>query len=196
VFSWQYPLIELVTGLVFVFLFLRYSLGWFLPVEFMNEMVWLFLLRDVVLFVFLLIIFVYDLKYLLVLDRFSIPAMIVVLVMNLFLGVSPASMLIGLIVVAGFFAIQYFVSKGRWVGGGDIRIGAIIGLALGFEKGLLVLFLAYVVGAIVSSILLGLKRAGLKSQISFGPFLTAATFFVLIFGDWIINWYLTISKFV
>src|SRR3989338_7920584 len=77
VISWQYPLVELATGVLFV---LAYWLG----------DGWIEILRDWVFVSFLIIIFVYDLRYMLIIDRFTIPAMIFALTMNLWLGIIPA----------------------------------------------------------------------------------------------------------
>ena len=85
VFSWQYPVIEFITGLLFLLVFLRYDLGWLLPTVFDASEFYLFLLRDWVMISILLVIFVYDLRHMLILDRFTIPAIVVALCMNILL---------------------------------------------------------------------------------------------------------------
>ena len=178
--SWQYPLVELVTGLLFLGLWLR-------P-DFAIE----YLVRDAIFTIFLIVLFVYDLKYQLLLDRFTIPAMIAALLLNLFLGVPVWSMLVGAIVLGGFFLGQYWISKGKWIGDGDIRMGALMGLMLGLEHGLVALFLAYVLGATVGLILIVSKKAKMHTQIPFGTFLALTTFVSLLWGEQIVNWYLNL----
>ena len=178
--SWQYPLVELVTGLLFLGLWLR-------P-DFAIE----YLVRDSIFTIFLIVLFVYDLKYQLLLDRFTIPAMIAALLLNLFLGVPVWSMLVGAIVLGGFFLGQYWISKGKWIGDGDIRMGALMGLMLGLEHGLVALFLAYVLGATVGLILIVSKKAKMHTQIPFGTFLALTTFVSLLWGEQIVNWYLNL----
>jgi prepilin signal peptidase PulO-like enzyme (type II secretory pathway) len=178
VVSWQYPVIELVTGLVFVLLYLLHGM----------EMV---LLRDAVFVAYLIIIFVYDLRYMYILDKFTIPAMIFALLANLWLGIVPAwSILVGGLVLASFFAIQYLVSRGTWVGGGDIRMGALMGFMLGLTHGLVALFLAYVLGGLVGAYLLITGKVDRKTPIPFGTFLAIGTLLMILSGDSIISWYL------
>jgi len=176
--SWQYPLIELATGLLFLGLFLR-------P-DFSIE----FFIRDAIFTIFLIVLFVYDLKYQLLLDRFTIPAMIVALLFNLFLSVPVWSMLVGALVLGGFFLGQYWISKGKWIGDGDIRMGVLMGLMLGLQDGLVALFLAYILGAVVGVVLIMSKKAKMHTQIPFGTFLALTTFISLLWGSEIISWYL------
>lgn len=181
VLSWQYPLVELATGLLFFAFFLKHQ-------EFS-----LLLLRDWVFVSFLIIIFVYDFRHMLILDRFTIPAMIVAVFMNLLLENQEASsMILGAVVIGGFFYGQFVISKGTWVGGGDIRMGALMGFMLGFSQGLVALFFAYLIGAIISVILILLKKAQRKTPIPFGTFLTASILILLFVGNAPLRWYLSL----
>jgi prepilin signal peptidase PulO-like enzyme (type II secretory pathway) len=124
-------------------------------------------------------------------DKFTIPAMIVALLLNLlFAFVSPLLMLSGALILGGFFWIQYVLSKGTWVGGGDIRLGVLMGFMLGLWQGLVALFLAYVIGAIVAVILLITGKADRKTQLPFGVFLTLGTVIMLLSGEVILDWYI------
>lgn len=136
------------------------------------------------------VVFIYDLRYMLILRSVTWPLVAVGLVGNLMLGVSWSSLLLGAAVGFGFFWLQMVLSKGRWIGGGDLHMGLVMGLILGWPKVGLALWLAYVVGALMAGVLLLRGRHGWKSQIPFGTFLAAATVFTVIYGDRIINWYL------
>lgn len=178
ILSWQYPIVELVTGVLFFLAFQIHGLS-------------ITFVRDAVFMSYLIIIFVYDLRHMLIIDRFTIPAMIFAVIVNLWLGVIPAWLiLVGGLVLAAFFWIQFLISKGTWVGGGDIRMGALMGFMLGLEHGLVALFLAYVMGAIVGVGLLVTGKANRKTPIPFGTFLATATVVVLFMGEQIIGWYL------
>ena len=72
----------------------------------------------------------------------------------------------------GFFLLQYVVSKGKWIGGGDIRLGFLMGLILGWPDVLVALMLAYIIGAVFSIGMLLLKKKQWGSQIPFGTFLS------------------------
>jgi len=140
-------------------------------------------LRDFIIASFLIIIFVYDLKYYLILDKVSIPLIIIALIFNLVLGMSFYNLLIGGLVGGGFFLVQYLISRGRWIGGGDIRLGIAMGIILGWPGVLLALFLAYLIGSVGAVILLALKKKKWGSEIPLGTFLTVATFIWLLYGD-------------
>ena len=182
--SWQYPIVECATALLFILMYLKQTLG-LVPVSS------LLLLRDWVFVSFLIVIFVYDLKYMYILDLFTIPAMVIAVIFNVWLGqMYFATYIIGAIIIGGFFFLQFFVSKGKWVGGGDIRLGILIGLMLGLAQGLVALFLAYIFGSIIGLILLSLKKVDRKTEIPFGTFLTATTVIGLFCGPSILNLYI------
>ncbi|MFH0851834.1 MAG: prepilin peptidase [Candidatus Peregrinibacteria bacterium] len=83
-----------------------------------------------------------------------------------------------------FFGAQWLLSRGRWVGSGDILLGAGIGFLLGgFGLSLLCLGIAYVLGALAATVLLLMERATRKSHIPFGPFLAVSAVSVLVFGE-------------
>src|SRR3989339_597458 len=98
--------------------------------------------------------------------------------------------LISGIIGGSFFLFQFVVSRGRWIGGGDIRLGLLMGFALGWPYILVAIFLAYFMGAIIS---VGLVAGGKKkwgSKIPLGIFLSTAAIITLFWGDEILNWYL------
>ncbi|MBN1778995.1 MAG: prepilin peptidase [Candidatus Buchananbacteria bacterium] len=175
--SWQYPLVELATAIIFLLLFNHFGLT-------TQLMVWL------VLACFLIIIFVYDLRYSLILDVITVPAIIFIFLANLFLGFDWLDLTFGAIIGGGFFGLQYLVSSGRWIGDGDIRLGILMGLALGWQMTIVALFLAYIIGAAFGLILILLKKKTLASEISFGTFLTFSTVLTVIWGPQILGFYL------
>lgn len=179
--SWQYPFVELATAVLFLLFYLR------------DGRLTYALFGDWILLGFLVVIFVYDLRHMAILDRFTIPAMIVAVVLNLWTGeVSAGSMLLGVAAIAGFFFVQFALSQGVWIGGGDIRLGALMGFALGLERGLVALFIAYLLGAVVGVALLAAKKAQAKTPLPFGTFLTLATAVLLFFGDAPLEWYVSL----
>lgn len=83
-----------------------------------------------------------------------------------------------------FFAGQWILSRGKWIGSGDLLLGIGIGFLVGdLARSLLLLALAYVLGAFVAVFLLMTKRATRKSHIPFAPFLAMAAVLVLVFGE-------------
>lgn len=180
--SWQYFLVELATGLLFLLAFLNINI------------INIYLFYYFIILSFLIIIFVYDLKYYLILDKISIPAIIFVLIFKI--STSPNSLtslilsILSAIVISGFFLLQFIISKGKWIGGGDIRLGFLMGIILGWQMSLIALFLGYVLGLIISLPLLIAGRKKMKSEVAFGTFLVASTIITMFYGDKILEWYL------
>lgn len=177
--SWQYPLVELATAIIFAWFYWQFGLS-------------LKFFALIIFSCFLLVIFIYDLKHYLILDKVVIPAMVVALLFNLCLGLSFKDLILGGLIGGSFFAIQYYVSKGKWVGGGDIRLGILMGLMLGWKFLLVALFLAYLLGAGVGLVLIVLNKKKMSSQIPFGPFLVLATLITLVYGQHLISWYFSL----
>lgn len=180
--SWQYPLVELAAAFAFVLLYLKIGLN-------------LQFITLVIFSSFLIIIFVYDLKHYLILDKITIPAMVAAFLLNFYLGLSFWSMIIGALIGIWFFAFQFIISKGKWVGDGDIRLGALMGLMLGWKLLLVALFLAYIIGAIVGLVLLFSNKKKMSSAVPFGPFLSLATFITFLWGQDLLIWYLNLIYF-
>jgi prepilin signal peptidase PulO-like enzyme (type II secretory pathway) len=190
--SFQYPLVEFFTGILFV-----------LAVPIYGALTSIDLIFYWVLTCFLIIIFVYDLKHYLIPDKIIYPAIAIAflnqiltsniehltltsniehLTSNLILGILPSL----------FFLALILISHETWMGFGDFKLSILIGLILGWPKILVALFFAFLSGGIVGLILILLKLKTMKSQIPFAPFLVSGTFFAMFFGEKIIDWYLNL----
>ncbi len=177
--SWQYPLVELGAGLLFAFV------AWFHAGNL--ELI----MRDAFIIFFLMFVFVYDLRYQEIWDRMTIhPAAILAAATVWFGWLSIPSMLVGALVGMGFFLAQYVVSKGRWIGGGDIRLGLFMGIILGWPLILVALFLAYVGGAIFVIPFLIMGKKQFASKIPFGTYLSVATVVAMFWGEKLVDWYI------
>lgn len=189
--SFQYPLVELITGFLFVLIFLS-AQNFSFSARIDNELS-LIIFRNWLLACFMIIIFVYDLRWYLILDKITLPACFIFFILNLFLGFAWLNLLVLGALGAGFFLIQFVVSKGAWIGGGDIRLGLLMGIALGrLDYLLLAIFLGYIIGSIVGIFLIVCKKKKWGSQLPLGVFLSLSSIITILAGDWIINWYLNI----
>ena len=150
--------------------------------------------RDIVFAILLIIIFVYDLLYQEILPAVVWFGVLAGLGFNLYLGVSVWAMLLGALAAGGFFFLQFVVSKGRWIGGGDVRMGIMMGVWLGWPLVLLALVIAYFAGAIVSLLLLILRKKVWASATPFGTYLAVGTFVTMFWGGEILRWYLNLLK--
>lgn len=97
--------------------------------------------------------------------------------------------LLGAVVVGvGFFLWQYVLSRGQWVGAGDIGLGAVMGLVLGWPYILIALTIAYVIGAVVGVGLVIFKQAQHATALPLAPFLLGATMLTVVYGASIQAW--------
>ena len=178
--SWQYPLVEVATAVCFVLLYLKLGLTWPLAIYGL-------------LTCFLIIVFVYDLKHSLILDKIVLSATLVAILANLLIGKSWLDILWGVLAGGAFFTLQFVLSRGKWIGGGDIRLGVLMGAILAWQGLIVALFIAYFVGALIAIVLLVNKKKKWGSKIPFGTFLSAATFVSILVGQEIIDWYLNLA---
>jgi leader peptidase (prepilin peptidase)/N-methyltransferase len=80
------------------------------------------------------------------------------------------------------FAAIWFFSKGKWMGFGDVKFIALMGLMLGWPNIAMALFTAFMLGAFVGIILIASGRKNMSSKLPFGTFLSVATLISLFFG--------------
>jgi leader peptidase (prepilin peptidase)/N-methyltransferase len=204
--SWQYPVVELVTGLAFALLLVNFGVPLFSETIGTHRLILgLINLVFVLFFVSVLIVIsVSDIKWGVIPDKIILPAVLISLIFLLFkslylllLGDSLPKVLsdfglslLAALVLAGFFLALIVLTKGRGMGGGDLKLVTFLGLSLGLEKALLAVFLGFLTGAIVSVmlVLLGTKR--FKETVAFGPFLALGAFIAVLFGEAVIQTYL------
>lgn len=105
-------------------------------------------------------------------------------------GLTIGQAALGVFIGGGFFLVIAIVSNGG-MGGGDIKLMAALGLWFGWQGILLVMFLSFMIGGIVSVGLLIARKAGRKQMVPFGPFIAIGAYLTAVFGNQIINWYFT-----
>lgn len=180
----RYPLVEAATAAAFMGVYARYLQR---PDGLTT---WFDVVSVSVFTAYLIVIFVYDLLHYLILDVVVIPAIAVAAVINLIRGHSVTAMLIGATVCGGFFAAQFFISRGKWIGGGDIRLGLFMGVLLSWPLVLVALAIAYIAGSIIGIGLIAFGTKTMESKVPFGTFLTVAAYVTLLYGNAISEWYL------
>lgn len=185
--SRQYPIVEFSMGVAFVIVALmRGNQITFITPE---------MVRDWLLVFVLAFVFLYDLNYGEILDGATIPTSLVLFAFSWSMGWQTwPDMVLGAVIGAGFFGLQYIMSKGKWVGGGDIRLGLLMGIILGWPNILFALMLAYVLGAIGGLILVAIKKKEWKSETPFGTYLAVATFVAMMWGDVVVGWYVGLLR--
>lgn len=190
--SVQYPAVEILTAGLFVLSYLQLlPMGWRGWLEFG---VWLYVLTS------LIIMSVYDLRWMLLPDVVMLPAMAVALIpigVNLITG-QPwhvwAGPLLAATFVGGCFYLLAYLSDGRWMGGGDIKLVTLIGLVLGARLTGVAMFVGFMSAALVSVGLLLAKVKKRSDHIPFGPFLALGCVVAMLWGHQIIDWYLRLGS--
>lgn len=178
--SFKYPILEIVMGTFFLITTILTGF---------NQS-YLLVYYLLITFVFVVITF-YDIFFQEIPDEISLPTILLVGLIGYFGQLhSLADLLIGFSVPVLFFGALFLLSAGRWLGGGDVRIGAIMGLILGWPLVLIGLFLGYLLGTVYSIIGLLTKKLTRKSPIPFGPFLLLGTYVTMFWGNDILSWYL------
>jgi prepilin signal peptidase PulO-like enzyme (type II secretory pathway) len=188
--AWQYPLVELLTTLLFAASYLAW------PRQ-LQGAEWLMFALWLVLVVGFIALIVYDLRWMLLPNRLIFPLFIPALLSVLLRayidsGFQPIlSAGLGVLVGGGIFYLIFQVSAGKWIGGGDVKLGFLLGLVLGSgPKAFLLLFVASLLGTLCILPLLATKRISHTSRIPFGPFLVAGAVVVELWGQRLLDWYL------
>ncbi|MBI2616824.1 prepilin peptidase [Candidatus Gottesmanbacteria bacterium] len=179
--SVQYPLVELFTGSLFLGVFATYVTSQYLSVKGL----FIQLLPSWVLISCFIVIFVTDLKYTLIPDEVIILSGIAAFIL---IGGSGDGRAIWENLVSGgifslIFFFLFFITRGKGMGFGDVKLSFVLGLILGLPRIIIAFYLSFLTGAIVSLILLLQGKKKLKSTIPFGPFLVVGTVIAYVWGD-------------
>ncbi len=200
--SLQYPVVELVAAILFFVAFKKNEVG-LLNLDFNSA---INLIRLWFVISVMVLVFVYDLRWYLILDKVTMPASITLFVFwllergqqvnSLQVKSTWLELFFSLLIGYCFFALQYYGSRGKWLGGGDVKLGVVMAFAL-VAPGKIVaaIFMAYILGAIVGVVLIAFGKKELGSKLPFGTFLAVTTVIVMFWGEIIINWYAKLAGF-
>uniref|UniRef100_UPI004025665D prepilin peptidase n=1 Tax=Eshraghiella crossota TaxID=45851 RepID=UPI004025665D len=100
--------------------------------------------------------------------------------------------LIGMVCVSGFLLLLYLITKGRGIGGGDIKLMAAAGLLLGWKHIILALILGCIIGSVIHIILMKVSDKG--RMLEFVPYLSVGIVISMLCGDRLLSWYLGIFQ--
>lgn len=187
--SWQYPVVELATAVAFVVSYI------FWPIQ-ITGLEWLIFGLWLVCVVGLMALIVYDIRWMLLPNKIVFPLYFIALAMFFArFAQNPEALtvyqhLTGVLVGGGLFYLLFQLSKGRWIGGGDVKLGFLLGVLAGrADHAFLMLFIASLLGCVYILPALATKRLKRSAKVPFGPFLIVATIIVVLFGNDIITWY-------
>jgi leader peptidase (prepilin peptidase)/N-methyltransferase len=140
----------------------------------------------------LLIVSFIDLQHKIIPDVITLPGIIAGVVASLLLTpVGVVSSILGVVLGGGLFFLVAVISRGG-MGGGDIKLIAMIGAFLGWQAVLMTIFLGTFTGAVVGLALMLLGKKGRKDMVPFGPFLALGALLAMVWGQDMLLWYLRI----
>jgi len=176
--SARYPLVELVTALLFVAAYQFW--GW----QWQTVAMWIF-------FAVLITAAVIDYQHKIIPDEIIISGCVFGLLF-VFLSGKLVDGLIGFL-VAGLLFLFIAVGSNGGMGGGDIKLSALMGLYLGSPGIFVALFGSFLFGGLSGIMLMALRRKGMKDAVPFGPFMAIGGVVAAFYSDPIIKWYIDIS---
>jgi leader peptidase (prepilin peptidase)/N-methyltransferase len=171
----SYPLIELLGGLL-----------WLLAYWHQPELASFIL--EAIFFTYLLLVSAFDARWRLL----PIEPMAFMAAFGLFVQIlqgNGTGSLLGLLVGVGFLGVQYLVSKGKWMGLGDLWLAGSIGAWLGWQGMAVAFYLCYVVGGLIALVILGLGRWKRGQRVAFAPFLALGAIGAAIYGSQVSAWF-------
>lgn len=183
----QYPLLELLVGLEFIWVYflIQGQVNFFSRFEgfysFLSLLVWLGLGAC------LAAILIADWRWRIIPDSAVFGAIFLALLKigidYRYTGMIDFSFFTAALLAGLFFSALVWLTKGKGMGIGDIKLAFLIGLLLGFPRTIIAISLAFLTGAVSGVILILLGKKGLKSQIAFGPFLIIGLLGALVWGE-------------
>jgi prepilin signal peptidase PulO-like enzyme (type II secretory pathway) len=187
--SVTYPLVELLTAVLFVMSYIYWPLA-FNHQGMFYFVIWLALLINVIALA------VYDIRWMTLPNKvlyplFGLVAVQILATIIFFDGRLHYILndLLGLLIGGGVFFILFQLSAGKWIGGGDVKLGALLGLYLGLGSyAIMMIFFASVIGSLYSIPLLATGKIDRRAHIPYGPFLILAAIIIRLFGSSISSW--------
>jgi len=180
--SIQYPIVELLTGLIYLIIYLIYGLS-------IQTLIYIILSSALIIIAFI------DLNEQIVPDVISLPGIVIGFILSFFVPyISFINSALGVLVGGGIILIiglgGSLIFKKEAMGGGDVKLAAMIGAFLGWRYIIISLFLGFFLGALAGIILILSKIKSREDVVPFGPFIVLGSFITLLWGEKIISWYL------
>lgn len=180
--SIQYPIVEFLTGLIYLIIYLIYGLS-------VQTLIYIILSSALIIIAFI------DLKEQMVPDVISLPGIVIGFILSFFVSyISFINSALGVVVGGGIIIIiglaGSLIFKKEAMGGGDVKLAAMIGAFLGWRYIIISLFLGFFLGALAGIILILSKIKKREDAIPFGPFIALGSIITLLWGKNIFLWYL------
>jgi leader peptidase (prepilin peptidase)/N-methyltransferase len=177
--SIQYPLVELLTGFLFLFTYLKFGFS-------VQLFIYLLLISALIAITFI------DYKYMIIPNKITYPLIVISLLSAIiFNHITFFQSLLGIFIPTSLLLIIALIFKGG-MGMGDVKLAAAIGGFLGWSYTLAGIFIGSLLGSIIGLSLMGLGIIERKTRIPFGPFICIGAVIMIFFGEVLFNWYFTL----
>lgn len=182
--SLRYPLVEALSGILFVLILYYFGFSWATPIYFL-------------LISMLVVITFIDLDHQIIPDVISLPGIGIGFACSFLIPwIGWLDSLLGIVLGGGLLmliALGYeYLAKREGMGGGDIKLLAMLGAFLGWKAIFPVVFIASLVGTLIGVPVMLLKNKDTKLALPFGPFLSLAAIIYLLWGGDLVRWYLSL----
>ena len=197
--SIQYAAVELLTALSLVGIY--HMFGWVNPIQTIAIMV--------LVSIFIAVFFI-DLQHYIIPNEIIIFGLITGLIFSIlkgfnfnnlslynwsFLADSTLGLVIGVVTFIVIVVLGLWMMKAEAMGMGDVKLMGVVGLYLGFKLTVLSMFLSFIIGSVISLLLIGLKAKKMRDQIPFGPFIVLGSTVAAMWGNQILTWYFSLNKY-
>ena len=178
----QYPVVEFLTGIIYILIFLIYGLT-------LQSLIYIILASAVIIIAFI------DLNKQIIPDVISLPGIVIGLILSFFVPyISFINSVLGVLVGGGIILVIGLVGsaifKKEAMGGGDVKLAAMIGAFLGWQYIIISLFLGFFLGALAGIFLILSKIKRREDIMPFGPFIALGSIITLLWSEKIIVWYI------
>ena len=178
--SWRYPLVEALNATGYGLIIWRFGFS-------ASALVYLLLWSSLIVISFI------DLDHMIIPDRITLPGIGLGLVAGTLLLPRWWDSVVGLLVGGGILYFMAWISPYLFgkegMGGGDIKLLAMIGAFLGWKPAILTIFFGGLLGAVVGVTLMGVRVITREAYLPFGPFLSLGAVVVILYGQEILTWY-------
>jgi leader peptidase (prepilin peptidase)/N-methyltransferase len=180
--SIQYPSVELLTGLIYLIIYLIYGLN-------IQTLIYIILSSALIIIAFI------DLNEQVIPEVISLPGIVIGIILSVFVPyISLINSALGIVIGGGIILVirlaGSLIFKKESMGIGDIELTAMIGAFLGWRYITISLFLGFFLGALAGIFLIILKIKSREDSLPFGPFIILGSFITLLWGEKIISWYI------
>ena len=180
--SIRYPVVEFLTGAIYLLIFLIYGRSY-------QTLIYALLSSALIIISFI------DLDVQIIPDEISLPGIVIGLALSFIVPyISYLNSLLGIIIGGGIIFLIALaglaIFKKEAMGGGDVKLSAMIGAFIGWKYIIVSLFIGFFIGAIAGILLILLKIRNRDDLVPFGPFIVLGSFITLLWGKNILSWYL------